>query len=605
MKVIKISVVLFTTTLLHCALCQSPFLDFIAQQQIPQDPCYEEGNDPKRCIPDFINAAFGREVEASSTCGIPPSRYCENNPSADGSVQRNCFICDATHAKRQHPAFYLTDLNNPNNLTCWMSEPFVQFPNNVTLKLSLGKKFELTYVSLQFCSARPDSMAIFKSMDYGKTWIPFQYYSSECKKMYKKSPRTTVTKANEQEALCTEAYSNIDPLSGARVAFSTLEGRPSAYDFDNSPVLQDWVTATDIMIVFNKLNTYGDERQDTELARESYYYALSDFAVGGRCKCNGHASQCIKDREGAMVCDCKHNTAGKDCEKCKPFHLDRPWARATAREANECVACNCNLHAKHCRFNMELFELSGYKSGGVCRKCRHQTEGRYCNHCKEGFYRDRKKEITHRKACKACDCHPVGALGRTCNGTTGQCPCKDGVIGLTCNRCAPGYQQSKSPIAPCIKIPINRNPPPVDVPTDPECGGKCRISKKLKLKKYCRRHYAAKVEIVGKQIVGTWVKFTINVLAVYKKSPDKKLNQRGETQLWVEKRDLQCKCPRLKLKAKYLILGKIKKNDTRVGFVVDRRSIVTPWKSKWQRRMRSYMKAEDKGSCRRVGYDQQ
>lgn len=63
-------------------------------------------------------------------------------------------------------------------------------------------------------------------------------------------------------------------------------------------------------------------------------------------------------------------------------------------------ACNCNLHAKHCRFNMELYELSGYKSGGVCRKCRHMTEGRYCNHCKEGFYRDKRREITHRKACK-------------------------------------------------------------------------------------------------------------------------------------------------------------------------------------------------------------
>lgn len=50
----------------------------------------------------------------------------------------------------------------------------------------------------------------------------------------------------------------------------------------------------------------------------------------------------------------------------------------------------------------------------------------------------------------ACDCHPVGALGKTCNQTTGQCPCKDGVTGLTCNRCANGYQQSKSPIAPCI-----------------------------------------------------------------------------------------------------------------------------------------------------------
>lgn len=50
----------------------------------------------------------------------------------------------------------------------------------------------------------------------------------------------------------------------------------------------------------------------------------------------------------------------------------------------------------------------------------------------------------------ACDCHPVGAAGKTCNQTTGQCPCKDGVTGLTCNRCAKGFQQSRSPIAPCI-----------------------------------------------------------------------------------------------------------------------------------------------------------
>lgn len=56
----------------------------------------------------------------------------------------------------------------------------------------------------------------------------------------------------------------------------------------------------------------------------------------------------------------------------------------------------------------------------------------------------------------ACDCHPVGAAGKTCNQTTGQCPCKDGVTGITCNRCAKGYQQSRSPIAPCIsKIRLN------------------------------------------------------------------------------------------------------------------------------------------------------
>lgn len=63
-------------------------------------------------------------------------------------------------------------------------------------------------------------------------------------------------------------------------------------------------------------------------------------------------------------------------------------------------ACNCNLHARRCRFNMELYKLSGRKSGGVCLNCRHNTAGRHCHYCKEGYYRDMTKPITHRKACK-------------------------------------------------------------------------------------------------------------------------------------------------------------------------------------------------------------
>jgi hypothetical protein len=58
--------------------------------------------------------------------------------------------------------------------------------------------------------------------------------------------------------------------------------------------------------------------------------------------------------------------------------------------------------------------------------------------------------IKLRVSFPACDCHPIGASGKTCNQTTGQCPCKDGVTGVTCNRCAKGYQQSRSHIAPCI-----------------------------------------------------------------------------------------------------------------------------------------------------------
>ncbi|CAL8302627.1 unnamed protein product [Merluccius merluccius] len=415
-----------------------------AAQSSPPDPCYDENGNPRRCIPDFVNSAFGKDVRVSSTCGTPAARYCvvvedqEDGEDGDGEEEdgedrgevdgedgreverrtRDCRTCDAEDPKRAHPPAYLTDLNNPHNLTCWRSENHVQHPQNVTLTLSLGKKFEVTYVSLQFCSPRPESMAIFKSMDYGRTWAPFQYYSTQCKRMFGRPSRAAITKQNEQEAVCTDSHTDMRPLAGGLIAFSTLDGRPSAHDFDNSPVLQDWVTATDVRVTFSRLHTLGDENEDdSELARDSYFYAVSDLQVGGRCKCNGHASKCVRERDrdgdrdrdrdggggGGLVCECKHNTAGPECDRCKPFHYDRPWQRATAREANECVACHCNLHARRCRFNMELYKLSGRVSGGVCLNCRHNTAGRHCHYCKEGYYRDMTKAISHRRACKEYD----------------------------------------------------------------------------------------------------------------------------------------------------------------------------------------------------------
>ena len=339
------------------------FLHLFAAQQNPLDPCYEEASQnsdevassvssvrPRRCVPDFVNAAFAKEVSASSTCGSPPTRHCYAINDEKGDLTRQCSVCDSSNARRRHPASYLTDLHNVNNLTCWQSEPFVQTANatadnsSVSLTLSLGKKYELTYISLQFCGRKPDSLAVFKSMDFGKTWQPFQYYSSQCRKLFGRPNRATITRANEQEALCSDVHSLLDPLSGSRVAFSTLEGRPSAFDFENSPVLQDWVTATDVKIVFYRLVTQNEELPGADgPTRDLSFYSVADFAVGGRCKCNGHASKCVNGRDGQLSCECRHNTAGRDCEKCKAFHFDRPWGRATAKEANECKGESNNL----------------------------------------------------------------------------------------------------------------------------------------------------------------------------------------------------------------------------------------------------------------------
>lgn len=45
--------------------------------------------------------------------------------------------------------------------------------------------------------------------------------------------------------------------------------------------------------------------------------------------------RCVQ-KDGEFSCDCKHNTAGRDCEKCKAFHFDKPWGRATAQDPHEC-----------------------------------------------------------------------------------------------------------------------------------------------------------------------------------------------------------------------------------------------------------------------------
>ncbi|EDW65948.1 netrin-A isoform X1 [Drosophila virilis] len=716
---------LFLLTLGACSALAKPNNAYLKMFAMPpaEDPCYDEDK-ARVCIPDFVNAAYDAPVTASSSCGEQqPQRYCEyQDQGRAGSSELQCHSCEAN----SFPPRALTDLNNPNNVTCWRSAPIApgasyagsglasSWGDNVTLTLSLGKKYELTYVSLQFCprAPRPDSLVIFKSSDFGQTWQPFQYYSSQCRRLFRRPTRTTVTKHNEQEARCSDAHRHGHDGNGgvaSRIAFSTLEGRPSARDLDSSPVLQDWVTATDIRIVFyrlqqpdpqallaidapadlrtgkysvqlagNNIESNASHSQTLSVAAAGatgLHYAISDFSVGGRCKCNGHASKCSQDSNGQLSCECRHNTAGRDCDRCKPFYFDRPWGRATARDANECKMCNCNNHARQCRFNMDIFRISLGVSGGVCQNCRHSTTGRNCHLCKEGYYRDPSKPLNHRKVCKACECHPIGSSGKICNNTSGQCPCKDGVTGLTCNRCARGYQQSHSPIAPCIKQPprminmldtqntepepnessggvgMNRGVSSAAAPTQyyrteggRECE-KCRIStKRLNLNKFCKRDYAIMAKVIGRDTsseaasnerrramdqdvdyemdqqpaggqeyeyqaaagIGSasvpdypndseTARFDLQIQAVFKHSrtnaygmPNTML-KRGPMTWIIPIKNLECRCPKIKVNRSYLILGR--DSEAPPGYLgIGPRSIVIEWKDDWYRRMKRFQR---------------
>ncbi|XP_067121237.1 laminin subunit gamma-1 [Centruroides vittatus] len=403
-----------------------------------QTRCVDDQRRPQRCIPEFVNAAFNIRVDATNTCGTRgPIEYCLQT-GATGAT-KSCELCDSGNPALAHPADYLTDFNNNDNQTWWQSETMyegIQYPNRVNLTLNLGKSFDITYVRLKFHSSRPESFAIYKRTTEDGEWIPYQYYSATCKSTYGISEGSYVVRENETKALCTSEFSDISPLSAGNVAFSTLEGRPSAYMFEQSPVLQEWVTATAIRITLDRMNTFGDEIFGDPKVLKSYYYAISDFAVGGRCKCNGHASECVlspdygHNYERRIVCRCEHNTDGPDCEKCKPFYNDQPWGRANENETHECKPCNCNGRSEKCYFDKTLWQLTG--SGGHCIECRDNTDGPNCERCKENYYEQQNGQ------CVPCNCDLTGSRNLQCNNQ-GQCLCKPGVTGKQCDHCAANY----------------------------------------------------------------------------------------------------------------------------------------------------------------------
>ncbi|NXU87447.1 LAMC3 protein, partial [Xiphorhynchus elegans] len=406
--------------------------------------CWDPRGQPRRCMPDFENAAFGRAVQATNTCGSPPEDYCLQMGARHASAL--CHRCEATDPRLHHNASLLTDFHSQEESTWWQSQSMafgIQHPNSVNITLHLGKAYEITYVRLKFHTSRPESFAIYKRSHAEGPWVPFQYYSASCKKTYGKQPRHYLKPGeDEQVAFCTDEFSDISPLSGGNVAFSTLEGRPSAYNFDGSPALQEWVTVTDLLISLNRLNTFGDDIFKDPKVLQSYYYAISDFSVGGRCKCNGHASECAPDEAGQLVCVCQHHTAGIDCERCQPFYQDRPWARGTAEAANECLPCNCSGRSEECFYDRELYRRTGH--GGHCHNCRDNTAGPHCERCRHNHYRWEPQA-----ACQPCHCHPAGSLQPQCDNS-GTCLCKANVTGWKCERCKDGYHSlSEGGCRPC------------------------------------------------------------------------------------------------------------------------------------------------------------
>ncbi|XP_015254719.1 PREDICTED: laminin subunit beta-3 [Cyprinodon variegatus] len=171
--------------------------------------------------------------------------------------------------------------------------------------------------------------------------------------------------------------------------------------------------------------------------------------VMGTCMCHGHADRCLPEEyvnpnsntiQVNPTCDCKHNTAGVNCERCADFYNDLPWRPAEEGNTHTCRRCDCNNHAQRCYFDPGVYEASGRRSGGVCEGCQHHTTGPKCERCAPGYQPNPRSRMDRPDACIRCICSAEGTVnGAQCEDSTGSCQCKANVEGPRCDRCKRGF----------------------------------------------------------------------------------------------------------------------------------------------------------------------
>ncbi|XP_061114000.1 laminin subunit alpha-5 isoform X1 [Conger conger] len=428
--------------------------------------------------PPYFNLAEGTKITATATCGEDENGraiqdlYCKlvGGPVSGDPSQtiqgQYCDTCTMGDSNRAHPITNAID----GTERWWQSPPLsrsVEY-NQVNVTLDLGQLFHVAYVLIKFAnSPRPDLWVLERSIDFGETYQPWQFFASSKRDCIERFGQRTIERINkDNDIICTTEYSRIVPLENGEIVVSLVNGRPGAMNFSYSPVLRDFTKATNIRLRFLRTNTLlghlmGKALRDPTVTRR-YYYSIKDISIGGRCVCNGHAEACnAKDPNDPykLQCDCQHNTCGPSCDHCCPGFNQLPWKPATTYSANECEPCNCHRHAFDCYYDPEvnrrrvsMNQLGEYLGGGVCLECQHHTTGINCERCIPGYYRSPDQPLDSPYVCSPCACQSEFTDG-TCEDLTGRCYCKPNYTGRDCGTCAEGYVNFPE----CFPIPIYPN----------------------------------------------------------------------------------------------------------------------------------------------------
>lgn len=108
------------------------------------------------------------------------------------------------------------------------------------------------------------------------------------------------------------------------------------------------------------------------------------------------------------------------CEKCaEGFYGDV--------NKNGCKPCPCPEKSKNFA---QGCTVDG--NGAVQCICKNGYKGYFCDECSEGFFGN---PLSNNGTCEPCQCNEKGIYNHGCDSRTGQCFCKEGILGLRCNIC--------------------------------------------------------------------------------------------------------------------------------------------------------------------------
>ncbi|XP_074940945.1 laminin subunit alpha-3 isoform X2 [Phalacrocorax aristotelis] len=424
--------------------------------------------------PPYFNLAATAGIWATATCGGEaagggrPELYCKlvGGPAAaplGRAIQGQfCDYCNAADHSKAHPITNAID----GTERWWQSPPLsmgLKY-NEVNVTLDLGQLFHVAYILIKFAnSPRPDLWILERSVDFGRTYTPWQYFAhskADCLERFGKEANLPVRR--DSDVVCTTEYSRILPLENGEIVVSLVNGRPGAKNFTYSPSLREFTKATNIRLHFLRTNTLlghliSKAQRDPTVTRR-YYYSIKDISIGGRCVCHGHAEVCNAKSAGNQYqfqCECQHNTCGETCDRCCPGYNQKRWQPATAGSTNLCEPCNCHGHATDCYYDADVdqrresLNIHGYyEGGGVCINCQHNTAGINCEKCTKGYYRPYGVPLRAPDGCISCSCNLEHAEG--CEEGSGRCFCKQNFQGENCERCADGFYDYPF----CVRIPV-------------------------------------------------------------------------------------------------------------------------------------------------------